>query len=282
MDASDQMLVGELASQANLSPATINFYVQQGLLPRPRKVNRTRAYYDRRHLDRLAIIKRLQAVHGLPLSLIRRILEQADDEERLLGRLAEQRGPAFAYDLLQLPADASTDRPRLSRADLKRESGLSESHLRRLEDRGLLKARGERELFGAPELEAARAFRRLFELGADDEELALYCEYLALQRRLAGRLYQHLLRDHRDAWLAQRLSGRELSEISGTVEAYVRFRAAADLFPEALQQLVPKGQISTTTPRSLPNTAAPGRELPGRRSRLPALRSVDSPEKEQS
>lgn len=235
------MLIGELAQKAGLKTGTINFYVQHGLLPRPRKVSRTRAYYEQHHLERLAIIKRLQAEHGLQLSLIRRILEQTEGDDQLLRRLAEQRGPAFAKDIVQFPATAVAARPHLSRAELLRESGLDEWQLSLLEQRGLLGARGEKALFGEPELQAARAFRRLFELGAGEEEIDLYGKYLEAQRHLARGLYQRLLSGHRQEWLGQRLSGRDISELSGVAEAYLRFRAASDLFPETLQQLVPGG-----------------------------------------
>lgn len=235
-DPERDLLVGELAKQAGVSTGLINFYVQQGLLPRPRKVNRTRAYYDRKHLDRLIIIKRLQAIHGFPLSIIRRMLEQAGDDEQLLQRLVSQRGPAFARDMASALSSASPypAPPALTAAALLRESGLTQTQLEELIQRGLIGTRGEKKMFGAEEVEAARAFQRLFELGASDPELFLYEMLLSLQQQLAGRLFQHLLGSHRREWLTRGLSGAEVSRLSGTVESYLRFRAASDHYPSTL------------------------------------------------
>jgi DNA-binding transcriptional MerR regulator len=249
------MTVGELARRTSVSPPTINFYVQQGLLPRPEKLNRTRAAYDERHLQRLAIIKRLQTVHGLPLAVIRRILDQAQDNERLLERLVEQRGPDFAQDLTSVTAP--TDQPALTRAALLEASGLTESQLARLEAIGLLRGRGERDLYGEPELQAARAYRRLFELGAGDAELELYREYGEVQRRLTEGVYRPLLTRHRDDWLAGRLSGRELSEAARAVEAYLRFAAGLGQFAGTLQGLLPDDGAG---PGAVVATSAPAQE----------------------
>lgn len=248
------MSVGELARRTSVSPPTINFYVQQGLLPRPEKLNRTRAAYDERHLQRLAIIKRLQTVHGLPLSVIRRILDQAQDNERLLQRLVEQRGPDFAFDLTSVTAQ--TDQPSLTRADLLLQSGLAEPQLAQLEAKSLLRGRGERDLYGEPELQAARAYRRLFELGAGDAELELYREYGDLQQRLIESVYRPLLTRHRDDWLAGRLSGRELSEAARAVEAYVRFSTDLRLFAGTLEALLPD---EAAGPGAVATASAPGR-----------------------
>jgi DNA-binding transcriptional MerR regulator len=263
------MTVGELARRTSVSPPTINFYVQQGLLPRPVKLNRTRASYDERHLQRLAIIKRLQTVHGLPLAVIRRILDQAQDNERLLQRLVEQRGPDFAYDLASVTAP--TDQPSVSRADLLGVSGLTEAQLARLEAKGLLRGRGERDLYGEPELQAARAYRRLFELGAGDAELELYREFGEVHERLIESVYRPLLTRHRDDWLAGRLSGRELSEAARAVEAYVRFSTELRLFPGTLQNLLPAEGAS-------PGSAAADRRTTRRRSRSrPRRRKGEQP-----
>jgi DNA-binding transcriptional MerR regulator len=66
-----------LSRDARVTPRTIRYYVQQGLLPSPGgRGPGTR--YDRGHLDRLRLIKRLQKRH-LPLAEIRRRLEEMDD-----------------------------------------------------------------------------------------------------------------------------------------------------------------------------------------------------------
>lgn len=67
-----------LADAAGVTPRTVRYYVQQGLLPSP-GTRGPKTRYDRGLLDRLQLIKRLQRQH-LPLSEIRHQLESLDDD----------------------------------------------------------------------------------------------------------------------------------------------------------------------------------------------------------
>ncbi len=69
--------VGELSRRTGVSPATINFYVNRGLLPHPLKTARTRATYPLAMVDRIARIKDFQD-KGLPLAVIARLLDSED------------------------------------------------------------------------------------------------------------------------------------------------------------------------------------------------------------
>jgi DNA-binding transcriptional MerR regulator len=70
--------LNELAAAAGVTPRTIRYYVQQGLLPSP-ELRGPGTRYERAHLDRLHLIRRLQRQH-LPLAEIRRRLERLDDD----------------------------------------------------------------------------------------------------------------------------------------------------------------------------------------------------------
>ncbi len=70
--------LNELSAAAGVTPRTIRYYVQQGLLPSP-GTRGPGTRYDRTHLDRLQLIRRLQRQH-LPLAEIRKRLEVLDDE----------------------------------------------------------------------------------------------------------------------------------------------------------------------------------------------------------
>ena len=59
----------ELAKLSDVTPRTIRFYIEQGLLAAPTALG-AKARYTDVHLDRLRVIKRLQAAH-LPLAEIR-------------------------------------------------------------------------------------------------------------------------------------------------------------------------------------------------------------------
>ncbi len=68
----------ELAETAGVTPRTVRYYVQQGLLPSP-GTRGPGTKYDRALVDRLQMIKLLQREHW-PLAKIRSHLETLDDE----------------------------------------------------------------------------------------------------------------------------------------------------------------------------------------------------------
>jgi DNA-binding transcriptional MerR regulator len=78
MGTQDDLDLSELATAAGVTPRTVRYYVQQGLLPSP-GTRGPGTRYDRTLLDRLHLIRRLQKLHW-PLSKIRDRLESLDDE----------------------------------------------------------------------------------------------------------------------------------------------------------------------------------------------------------
>ena len=92
----------ELCERAAVTPRTVHFYVQQGLLPGPEGSGRG-AKYGPRHVVRLRLIRRLQREH-LPLAEIRQRLDALTDEEAesLLARTeSESAARASALDYVQ-------------------------------------------------------------------------------------------------------------------------------------------------------------------------------------
>lgn len=89
-----------LSDRTKISPRTIRFYIQQGLIPAP-DARGPGAHYGLEHVDRLRLIKRLQQEH-LPLSEIRRRIEKLspDDVKRILAAEPE-RVPDSARDYVR-------------------------------------------------------------------------------------------------------------------------------------------------------------------------------------
>src|SRR4029079_4187174 len=98
---SNDLDLSELAAAAGVSPRTVRYYVQQGLLPSP-ATRGPGTKYDRSVLDRLTLIKLLQRAHW-PLAKIRSHLEGLDDESvrRELGRPPELALPAASASALR-------------------------------------------------------------------------------------------------------------------------------------------------------------------------------------
>ncbi len=97
---SDPIGILELSEQAKVSPRTIRYYIQQGLLPAP-ETRGPGAHYGPEHVDRLRLIRRLQSEH-LPLSEIRKRIDTLQPEEiSQLLRTRPDRHPDSASDYVR-------------------------------------------------------------------------------------------------------------------------------------------------------------------------------------
>ena len=90
----------ELSDKAKVSPRTIRYYIQQGLIPAP-EARGPGAHYGSEHVDRLRLIKLLQREH-LPLSEIRRRIEKLSPEEvRGILESEPERAPTSASEYVR-------------------------------------------------------------------------------------------------------------------------------------------------------------------------------------
>jgi DNA-binding transcriptional MerR regulator len=80
--------LNELSQRSGVSPASIKFYLREGLLPAGDAIHATRAEYSDRHLDRLELIQALRQIVGLNIRQIRGLLGMADDGVPRLDLLA--------------------------------------------------------------------------------------------------------------------------------------------------------------------------------------------------
>ena len=80
------MRLAELSDVSGVSPASIKFYLREGLLDAGERVNPTRASYGEQHVRRLRLITGLRSVVGLGLPEVRRIIEAAVGADDLPGR----------------------------------------------------------------------------------------------------------------------------------------------------------------------------------------------------
>jgi DNA-binding transcriptional MerR regulator len=85
------MKLKDLIQIAGIPKQTIHYYLQQGLLPKPRKLGRNLSEYDQRHVDRIRLIKELQEDYFLPLSVIKKILKKYNREPETRAMLKIRR-----------------------------------------------------------------------------------------------------------------------------------------------------------------------------------------------
>jgi DNA-binding transcriptional MerR regulator len=109
----DSFDLNELSAAADVTPRTIRYYVQQGLLPAP-GTRGPGTRYERGYLDRLQLIRRLQRQH-LPLAEIRKRLDALDDDgvrDALAGSAdapSDSSALDYVHELLTRQAARSAD-----------------------------------------------------------------------------------------------------------------------------------------------------------------------------
>jgi DNA-binding transcriptional MerR regulator len=154
----------DLVQATGVARSTILFYLSRGLLPTPEKSGPNTALYDPACVERIRIIRRLQAHHRLTLSEIR---------TRLDGMAAGDPGIRPQPDP-NLPAEGA-GRKRLRARDFCRETGLEAEQVYELMRAGLLQPLAD-DLFDQEDVEMGRMYREAIESGIRPGELTFYVE----------------------------------------------------------------------------------------------------------
>lgn len=75
---SETLRMKDLCARTGLPRQAIHFYIREGLIPEGRKTGRNMAYYGEEHIERIALIRRLQEERFLPLRAIKVVLGAKD------------------------------------------------------------------------------------------------------------------------------------------------------------------------------------------------------------
>jgi DNA-binding transcriptional MerR regulator len=93
------MRLAELCAQTGVAPATVKYYLREGLLPAGERVAATRAEYGSAHVERLRLIRALVEGAGVGIEGVRRIVE------------AIERPPASRHDFFGVAQQAINGTP---------------------------------------------------------------------------------------------------------------------------------------------------------------------------
>jgi DNA-binding transcriptional MerR regulator len=95
------MKLRELVKTTGVSKETVQFYLREGVLPKPRKRDGAQADYDQRYVDLIRRIKDLQENHYLPLSVIKSVIKQlkkvSPEEEHFFNLQSEFFSPVSQF-----------------------------------------------------------------------------------------------------------------------------------------------------------------------------------------
>ena len=119
--------LNELSERAGVTPRTVRYYIQQGLLPAP-DAQGPATRYGQGHLDRLLLIRQLQREHQ-PLAEIRAQLGGLRDEDvsRVLSKSRPTKRPSSAVDYVRSVLGGSATLNRAAPAALVAEPSRSSS-----------------------------------------------------------------------------------------------------------------------------------------------------------
>ncbi len=266
------MRMSELVAASGVSKETIHFYLREGLLPRPKKTRRNMAYYDDEHLERLKLIRRLQTEKYLPLEVIKRVL-----------RPTKSGGPRGGGEDLELLSGlfhltGVGGEAQLTRAELKRRSGLSAEDVERAERRGLIREQGGR--FGADDLRALELVRAVEETGVPAalaiESFALCARHLTALARDEARLFFDWIR-HAERPMELVEAMRRAREPQARFVAAMRGRSLKEQIADYVAQ-IERAVEETGGPSSFP----PSDDLLRRSTVLAALQRADPPDPERA
>jgi DNA-binding transcriptional MerR regulator len=164
--------IGEIAKKSGVPPSTIRYYVRQGLLPEPDKVNKSMAYYDERCIENILAIRHLQERKYFPLSVIKNILRRMDQGLSL--------DEAEAIEDAVFGAQPETPDNVMDKAQFLEASGLTNDELLTALKIGLmipyLQEKG-RTLYNQEDVRFAReVLKKIISFGQDLHELSFYVE----------------------------------------------------------------------------------------------------------
>jgi len=104
------MRLAELSARSGVPATTIKYYLRVGLLHSGERQSSTWSAYDDSHLRRIALIRALIDVAGLPLDAVHRVLEVATNETVPLHQALGTAQWLLSPDTAAEPTDKSCDR----------------------------------------------------------------------------------------------------------------------------------------------------------------------------
>ena len=74
------MRMRQLVAKSGVTKATIQYYIKEGLVPKPIKKEPNSAFYTEDHLNNIRLVKELQTKRFLPLSIIKQVMRGEVEE----------------------------------------------------------------------------------------------------------------------------------------------------------------------------------------------------------
>jgi len=161
------MRMKQLSAASGVPKGTIQFYIKEGLIPKPYKTHANMAYYSDSHLNAIRLVKELQQKRFLPLSVIKQVVKGGRGGLRVdeIRALTEIDGKLF-----QNLAENPEVRP-VNAKQLSEQTGVSLKEIKQMEETQVLNpiSKGNRTLYGEDDIRLVECFAKMREAGFSEE-----------------------------------------------------------------------------------------------------------------
>ena len=210
----------DLSEATGVNGATIRYYINEGLLPKPYKPFRNMAYYDESFIDKIKFIKTLQKDYFLPLEVIRvGIKESGYDLQAVINKLDR----AKEIPWLSEPDSENNGPAAVTREKMAEITGLSHEDLKAAIAHGVVFP-DEAGLFHEKEIEIARHIGRIraFMTDARGFTFDLFIQHYKMFESLVDLEFEAFLRNV----INNKITVEEANEMAELILEVLR-----DLFP---------------------------------------------------
>jgi len=180
----NKMRMKQLMAETGVTKATVQFYVSEGLIPKPIKTHANMAYYDESHVNAIRLVKELQSKRFLPLSVIKRVMhgEKAGLSVDEIRTLVEMDGKLFT-NIQESPALKP-----LNVKELSKRTGVSLEDIRIMERLEILTPikKGNQKVFAEVDIRIVECFGKVrkagftSDLGFDATQMKLYWDFMKM------------------------------------------------------------------------------------------------------
>lgn len=161
------MRMRELTAAAGVPKGTIQFYIKEGLIPKPIKQSSNSAFYTKDHLNDILLIKELQSKRFLPLSVIKEIMMEGAGKLSVneIKTLVELDGRIFGN------IEEAPDLKPVTAKQLAKHTGISLEDIEVMERLGVLTPiqKGNKKLFNEDDIRIAECRVKLIQAGLKPE-----------------------------------------------------------------------------------------------------------------
>jgi len=180
----NMMRMKQLTAETGVTKATVQFYVHEGLIPKPIKTHANMAYYDESHVSAIRLVRELQSKRFLPLSVIKRVMQgekggMSVDEIRTLVEIDGK----FFTNIQENPTLKG-----LNVNELSERAGVSLEDIRTMERMEILTPvkKGNHKLYGEVDIRIVECLGKLRkagftpDLGLDAGALKMYWDFMKM------------------------------------------------------------------------------------------------------